>query len=256
MDIRESILHKLTEIEQQENVVILHAVESGSRAWGFASPDSDYDVRFIYVRRRDDYLRLGKLRDVIEWQLDDVYDLNGWDLQKAMRLLHGSNPTLLEWCNSPVIYRTTDWFDSVRQAADDYFSQRAGLWHYLSMAKHNYHAYLEGDKVRLKKYFYVLRPILACRWILTRGTPPPVAFSALTETVLADELQQPVADLVAVKMQTSELGEGDRIPVLHAYILRSLTEIEAAAAALPQEQPKTWAALDALFLDALSRGTF
>lgn len=98
---------KLAEIEGKENVRILHAVESGSRAWGFASPDSDYDVRFIYVRPVEHYLRLGKTRDVIEWQLDETLDINGWDLQKALRLLHSSNPTLFEWNNSPVIYKTT-----------------------------------------------------------------------------------------------------------------------------------------------------
>ena len=126
MEIRESILQKLTEIEQREAVTILHAVESGSRSWGFASPDSDYDVRFVYVRRESDYLRLEKQRDVIEWELNDVYDLSGWDLTKTLRLLHSSNPTLHEWCNSPVIYRTTDFFDRVKETARAYFSVRTG----------------------------------------------------------------------------------------------------------------------------------
>lgn len=92
---RKIIETKLKEIEKKENVRIIYAVESGSRAWGFASPDSDYDVRFIYVRPKDYYLRLDKTKDVIEWQLDETFDINGWDLQKALRLLHGSNPTLL-----------------------------------------------------------------------------------------------------------------------------------------------------------------
>lgn len=99
--VREIIPAKLREIEQRENVRILHCVESGSRAWGFASPDSDYDVRFVYVRPLEYYLQLGKTRDVIEWQLDDTLDINGWDLQKALRLLHNSNPTLFEWDRSP-----------------------------------------------------------------------------------------------------------------------------------------------------------
>ena len=93
----ETIKQKLNEIEKRENVRILHAVESGSRAWGFASPDSDYDVRFIYVREKEFYLRLDKTRDVIEWQLDDTLDINGWDLAKALTLLHRSNPTVFEW---------------------------------------------------------------------------------------------------------------------------------------------------------------
>ena len=91
------IEEQLKEIEEKENVKIIYCVESGSRAWGFASPDSDYDVRFIYVRNKEDYLKLNKNRDVIEWRLDDVLDINGWDIQKALRLLYKSNPTLFEW---------------------------------------------------------------------------------------------------------------------------------------------------------------
>lgn len=90
------IVDKLHEIEAEEGVRILLAVESGSRAWGFASPDSDYDVRFLYVRRAEDYLRLDAVRDVIERPIDDELDINGWDLQKALRLLYKSNPTLFE----------------------------------------------------------------------------------------------------------------------------------------------------------------
>ena len=100
----EVIMQKLNEIEQRESVRIIMAIESGSRAWGFASPDSDYDVRFVYVRTLKDTLRLEKYRDVIEWQLDDVLDISGWDLQKALRLMHDSNPSIFEWCSSPIIY--------------------------------------------------------------------------------------------------------------------------------------------------------
>ena len=104
----DTIKQKLIEMGKTENIKILHCVESGSRAWGFPSPDSDYDVRFIYVRPKEFYLRLNKTRDVIEWQLDETLDINGWDLQKALRLLHNSNPTLFEWKNSPIVYRTSE----------------------------------------------------------------------------------------------------------------------------------------------------
>ena len=111
----EIIKAKLKEIEEKERVRIIHAVESGSRAWGFASPDSDYDVRFIYIRKPEAYMHLEKTRDVIEWQLDDTLDINGWDLQKALRLLHRSNPTLFEWNESPIVYRTTEaWAERSR----------------------------------------------------------------------------------------------------------------------------------------------
>ena len=161
--ITETIQEKLNEIEAKERIRILHCVESGSRAWGFASPDSDYDVRFVYVRRTEDYLRLEKTRDVIEWQLDETLDINGWDLQKALRLLHKSNPTLFEWNNSPVVYRTTEDWMKLSRVIDEFFLAKAGLYHYLSTAKKNYREYLKGETVKYKKYFYVLRPLLACR---------------------------------------------------------------------------------------------
>ena len=121
---KEQIYNKLREIEKTENVRILLAVESGSRAWGFASPDSDYDVRFIYVRPKDDYLRLDPVRDVIELPLDEVFDINGWDLQKTLRLLYRSNPTLFEWFSSPIVYLETEFADELRAMMTQYFPQR------------------------------------------------------------------------------------------------------------------------------------
>ena len=106
------IQEKLREIEGREDCRILLAVESGSRAWGFASPDSDYDVRFIYVRPRESYLRLNRLRDVIELPADDVLDINGWDLDKTLRLLYKSNPTVFEWFSSPLVYQTTPFAET------------------------------------------------------------------------------------------------------------------------------------------------
>ena len=106
--VRELILAKIKEIEEKEHVRVLHVVESGSRAWGFASPDSDYDVRFIYVRDKKFYLSLKDNKDFIDWELNEVLDINGWDLKKALQHFHKSNATLFEWSNSPVVYYTTD----------------------------------------------------------------------------------------------------------------------------------------------------
>lgn len=150
---RETILSKLKEIENKENVKILLAVESGSRAWGFASPDSDYDVRFIYVRPKEDYLRLEKTRDVIELPIEGELDINGWDLDKTLRLLRASNPTLFEWFSSPIVYRETAFAQDFRSIMQRYFSSKRGLSHYLSMASSNYREYLKGDTVKAKKYF-------------------------------------------------------------------------------------------------------
>ena len=246
---REIIIpEKLAEIEQRENVRILHCVESGSRAWGFASPDSDFDVRFIYVRSKDFYLRLDKARDVIEWQLDDVLDINGWDLQKALGLLHKSNPTLFEWNNSPIVYKTTPEWKEISDIISHYFQQKSGLYHYLSTAKSNYREYLHGETVRLKKYFYVLRPILACRWILEKQTPPPMLFTDLAKACLDEALVPAVNELLNLKMNTPELGEGKRIGVINDYLDTSILDIEELLKEYPSDDPKSWDELNSIFL--------
>ena len=134
---RERIQEQLRRIEESEDIKILLAVESGSRAWGFASPDSDYDVRFVYIRRTEDYLKLDAIRDVIELSIDDVLDINGWDLQKTLRLLYKSNPTLFEWFSSPIVYQETEFADKFRDLMMYYFSSKKTLYHYISMAEGN-----------------------------------------------------------------------------------------------------------------------
>lgn len=151
---RRKIQEQIRRIEESENIKILLAVESGSRAWGFASPDSDYDVRFVYIRRPEDYLRLDAIRDVIELPIDDILDINGWDLQKTLRLLYKSNPILFEWFSSPIVYQETEFADKLRDLMMHYFSSKKTLYHYISMAEKNYRGYLKGELVRAKKYFY------------------------------------------------------------------------------------------------------
>ncbi len=245
--IREIIDEKLDEIEKRENVKILHCVESGSRAWGFPSPDSDYDVRFIYVRPKEYYLRLDKARDVIEWQLDDTLDINGWDLQKALRLLHRSNPTLFEWKNSPIVYRTSDEWDVISKVFDEHFNIISGLYHYLSMAKRTYREQLKGDSVRLKKYFYVLRPLLACEYIRDKMAPPPMLFEDLL-CYLDGEVLCEVRKLLKLKMETSELGKGEKIDCINEYIERKTEEFDKYAATIKPDKKNDWDGLNKLFL--------
>ena len=248
-----TIQEKLNEIEHRENIKILYCAESGSRAWGFASPDSDYDVRFIYIRPEEFYLQLNKTRDVIEWQLDDVLDINGWDIQKALRLLHNSNPTLFEWNSSPIIYRTSDEWKQIAKIINSYFSKKSGLYHYLSTAKGNYREYLKGDTVRLKKYFYVLRPLLACKWILSEQTPPPMLFSALMDRYLDEEIKPDVQKLLKIKTESSEIGTGDRIDSINDYIDRNIKYIESVIKDMPEEKKKDWTELNNMFLSLLNR---
>ena len=217
---KDTIQKELAQIEQTQNVRILLAVESGSRAWGFASPDSDYDVRFIYVRPKDAYLRLQKHRDVIELPINDALDINGWDLTKTLRLLHKSNPTLFEWGASPIVYLETDFAARFKSVMGRYFSSKRGLYHYIHMAAGNYREYIKGDMIKAKKYFYVLRPVLACRWILDKGSPPPM--------------------LLIPQIRT-----------LNEYLSSSIAEIEQKIARLPNEREIGWEELNELFLSQL-----
>ena len=199
------ILEKLHKIEQRENWPYPAGGGIRQQGLGLCSPDSDYDVRFIYVRDKESYLKLNRPRDVIELPINDVLDINGWDVDKALKLLHKSNPTVFEWFSSPVIYKTTPFSDQFKPVMQHYFSSKSGLWHYLQMASGNYRDYLKRDMVKAKKYFYVLRPVLACRWILDRGTPPPMLFSELVKEELPVELINPVNQLLELKMNSSEV---------------------------------------------------
>ena len=240
----------LTQIEQQENCRILLAVESGSRAWGFSSSDSDYDVRFVYVRPKEHYLKLEQTRDVIELPIDDTLDVNGWDLKKLLQLLQKSNPTVFEWFSSPIVYRSSAYADRLMQFLPQYFCSKSGLWHYLSMAESNYRECLRGDMVKAKKYFYALRPVLACRHILATGTPPPMEFSKLVQTQLEDSLKPTVAYLLDLKLHMPELHLIPRIDALNAYLDKSILEIRAQIEALPKEPLRSWEPLNELFLQA------
>ena len=253
---RELILQKLEEIEQKESIKILHAVESGSRAWGFPSPDSDYDVRFIYVRNPEFYLKLEKTRDVIELPINDTLDINGWDLNKTLRLLHSSNPTLFEWMSSSVVYRQTDFIDQLLPIMDNYFSCKSGLYHYLSMAEGNYRDYLKGDMVRAKKYFYVLRPILACKWILRTHTKPPMRFSELVDAELEDSLKPVVERLLDLKMNAPEIKEIPRVEEINVYLDRAIEALKNEIAAFPAEHRADWDPLNQLFLNTLATKHF
>ena len=243
----ELIVSKLKQIENDYNVKILLAVESGSRAWGFASPDSDYDVRFIYVRPENDYLKLEKIRDVIELPINEELDINGWDLQKALRLLYCSNPTLFEWLSSPIVYTETEFAEQIRKITGEYFSAKKSLNHYLSMAQSNYRAYLNGEKVIAKKYFYVLRPVLACRWIIDKSATPPMLFLKLSDAQLPEYLKPEVERLLDLKMNSPEVKEIPKIDILNRYFDESIADIKSKIDSI-ENSDNDWDKLNDLFL--------
>lgn len=244
---REVIIEELRKIEEQEKVKIIMAIESGSRAWGFASPDSDYDVRFIYVRKETDYLKLEKFRDVIEWKLDEVLDINGWDIRKALQLLHNSNPTVFEWCASPIVYMETEEFAWLKEILPMYFSEKKSLYHYWHTADSTYRDHLIADEVKVKKYFYALRPLLAAKWILDKKTAPPMLFDELMEAELEEELKPELERLLELKKTLPEMGMAPKIPIIDAYIQQKLPEIKEVAEEI-EGKASEWDALNELFL--------
>ncbi len=248
------IVNKLNEIEQKENIKILHAVESGSRAWGFASPDSDYDVRFIYVRKPEHYLKLEKTCDVIELPINDELDINGWDLNKTLRLLYKSNPTLFEWFSSPIIYCKTEFTDRIAPLHQEYFTPSNSIYHYLGTAKSTYHSFVEGKNIiKAKKYFYILRPLLACRWIMERQCPPPMLFDDLKSAYLDRRIEDDVNYLLNIKVNSPEIKTIPAIEKINTYILRSIEEIEMYLQALPIKEEKSWDMLNQFFIEELYR---
>ena len=220
---------------------------------GFPSPDSDYDIRFIYVHKPEFYLKLEKTRDVIEVPINDMLDINGWDLDKTLRLLHSSNPTLFEWMSSPIVYHTTDFMERLAPIMDQYFSCKSGLYHYLSMAEGNYREYLKGETVRAKKYFYVLRPILACKWILERQIRPPMLFRELVDSQLDDGLKPAVNRLLDLKMNAPEIKEIPRVDEINLYLDRTIAEVKKELAQFSVEHTPNWEPLNELFLETVDR---
>lgn len=243
----EIIAEKLLEIERDKNVRILYACESGSRAWGFASPDSDYDVRFIYAQQSNEYLSIRERKDVIELPVNEVLDISGWDIRKALQLFLKSNAPLYEWLQSPIIYKQDSVFrDEILSIADKYFSGRAGCHHYLSMARNTFENDLQGENVRIKKYFYALRPLLAALWIIERKSVPPMEFDKLRVLIVDTKWDETINELLERKKLADEKTLIPPVALLQSWIAETLEYCREKANALPAMQHGT-EELDVLF---------
>lgn len=229
-DYKEAIRQTLIEIENDKKVKILYACESGSRAWGFPSKDSDYDVRFIYAHPLDWYLDINieHKRDVIELPIVNQLDVNGWDLRKTLKLFRKSNPPLLEWLDSPIVYHEySSLAAKLRKLAAQCYSPIACQYHYFKMARGNFRDYLRGDQVWLKKYFYVLRPLLAVVWLERNLGVVPTLFQILVNTVIDDiNLKTEINLLLEQKKEGHELEEGPRNKVISDYIEHEIIRLE------------------------------
>jgi hypothetical protein len=254
-DVGKAIEAELASPERAEDVGILLAVESGSRAWGFASTDSDYDVRFVYVHRPEWYLSidLEERRDVIERPIREGIDVSGWDLRKALKLFRKSNPPLLEWLQCPIVYRErSSLAGRLRALLPEFYSPRGSFFHYLHMAQGNMREYLRGDIVWRKKYFYVLRPLLAMLWIERGLGPVPIEFGRLLDATVTDpRVRRAVDELLEAKRSGAELDRGPAIPALGGFIASEMTRLEGTAAERPSSAPSV-EQLDDLFRDILA----
>lgn len=237
--VRREIENRLGSIEAQEGVHYLFAVESGSRAWGFPSPDSDYDVRFVYVRPLDWYLSIRAGRDVIETPLVDEIDLNGWDIRKALGLLLKSNVIVSEWLESPIRYRADhSAVPAFRELANRLFDPSGAARHYASLGQTAAERWLAGSEpVAVKKYFYALRPALALRAMRALGGHrPPMNLQQLQSVCdLPESLNRIIDELVALKSVTNERGNARRYSELDEFIASELALGSTAEMSSPSE---------------------
>ena len=220
------IKEKLVDIEREHDIKILYACEAGSRAWGFPSPDSDYDVRFIYLDKVEKHVSLFNHPDTIELPINNNLDIGGWELRKALGLLQKSNAPLLEWIQSPIVYRDGGQFlQEFRKHAEAYYSPIATMHHYLSMARKYWDACMAGSEVKLKTYFYAIRTAVACKWILTRQQMPHMELGRMLE-VVDEAAHNQIVDLVDKKAKEDERTLHKRIDAIDQFIVKTLAEAE------------------------------
>ena len=228
--VRTEIMKRIHAAESEHGVKVLYAVESGSRAWGFESPNSDYDVRFIYAHPKDWYVsvELEEKRDVIEYEIVDEIDISGWDVRKALRLFWKSNPAFIEWLQSPIVYiELGEFAQRARELMPEIYSIEKGIYHYRSMAKTNYRSYLRSDRVPLKKYFYVLRPLLSIMWLEKFHSPAPIEFDKLHSMVSQNStLSGRIEELLERKKKSLEKELSQPVIELNQFIESELDRLE------------------------------
>lgn len=252
-EMRQVIMEQLKQIEKDNEVKILYAIESGSRGWGFESTDSDFDVRFIYVHKPEWYLSIKDKRDVIELPINDLLDINGWDLRKALVLFMKSNPTLLEWLNSPIKYlQSSSMVDKLTELLEEYFSSKSCIYHYLHMAEGNFREYLKSSEVKIKKYFYVLRPIMACMWTEKYGTQPPMLFEELMRSLdLDQDLVLEIEKLLVRKRAGQEMDKEKRIDVINEFLEEKIEYFKDYVKSIDANKNRNIDVLDDLFREIL-----
>jgi len=251
------ILERLGELEAEHGFQIFYACESGSRAWGFASDDSDYDVRFVFAWPKDHYLSIRDPKDDLSLGVDpENLDFAGWELRKALRLFQRSNGALLEWLHSPIVYRQkAEILDNWRGLIPDVYDPRASALHYLGMFKNTWLGGIEQGNVTAKGYLYSLRALLGAGFVLDERKPIPVAFSELlarTEETMPHNVRAAIGTMIAAKTKSAEKAPIDRVPVIDTYIEEQFAIRDATLLALESGPPSS-EPLDNFFRQVLAR---
>lgn len=226
--IQDTIITKLAHIADEKNIKMILAVESGSRAWGFASPDSDYDCRFVYAHPKEEYISLFEQKDTIDYTPDAIYDLSGWDIKKFLQHITKSNAVMLEWLQSNSIYYSNEKFVAeLRKLGRAYFNPIAVSWHYLSMAKKKYDVLKENEYSKLKTYFYVLRPLACIRFIREVDDIPYMEYQRnLDEIIVPNKIRDEIAIFLEYKKESKEKQELIKNDALLNYFKNEIQEAE------------------------------
>jgi uncharacterized protein len=248
--VKKIILESLKQIENKHEVKILFACESGSRAWGYSNKNSDYDVRFIYIHRPSWYLSIDPQRDFIELPVSKSLDVNGWELQKCLKLYRKSNPTILEWIHSNLHYtQPYSTVEKLRHHTQDVFSPIACLYHFIHMAQKNFRKE-QNESINVKNYFNILRPILAAKWIENYGQFPPVEFTKLVEKMMPiGDLKQEINCLLASKIN----GEFSvtKNTLINDFIQNEIKRLTEYVKNIEVENENPTPLLNTIFLDCM-----
>ncbi|MFS1515683.1 nucleotidyltransferase domain-containing protein [Bacillus sp. SCS-151] len=248
---RTQIISELEQIEREEQVKIIFACEAGSRAWGLHSNDSDFDVRFFYIHHTDWYLSIEHKRDVISKPVSDLLDISGWDIRKALQLYKKSNPSIFEWLQSSIVYAEHDQvMKGFRKMISYAFSEKKCMYHYLHMAKRNYHNILSKESVTAKQYLQIIQPLLCCKWIEMHHSPPPVQFQKMMYATISKEgLIEEIAKLINMKRK-DVISRGDSKTLVQC-IEQLLITIERVVHNQPASKCEKYEPFNQIFLNAL-----
>lgn len=245
------VAKRLEAIEKEQGIRVLFAAEAGSRAAGTQWESSDFDVRFLYLRPREEYLRLDPLPDTLEYPLEEGWDLCGWDLRKALQQIHKGSPQLFEWLYSPVVYRDRDFSRRFAPLMAQWFQPRSAAQHYLGRLKTPMKYIPRDEALVVKHWLYAVQFALSARWVMQRRTPPPVSYRELAQALLPGQHAAAVEQLLTWKTSGRLSLEMPPDEALKQWLDQQALELPGKIKALPADPQRSWDELTRFFLEEL-----